>query len=165
MRQGTQSLERALTLLEAIVGDDGGTPASGVAAELGITPSTARRLVSAMKRRGFLVTIGHGRYAAGPRLTALAGAVAPHRDLLEAARPVLRRLAREEGWAAHLGTLDADMVTYLVKEGGDNLFTREGAQLEAYCTGIGKALLAAAPRTARGVSHRPICSHDRHDDL
>lgn len=43
------------------------------------------------------------------------------------------------------------MVTYLLKAGrlAGTVFTREGTQLEAYCTGIGKVLLAALPDTAR----------------
>ncbi len=43
------------------------------------------------------------------------------------------------------------MVTYLLKAGraAQTVFTREGTQLEAYCTGIGKVLLAALPVAAR----------------
>jgi DNA-binding IclR family transcriptional regulator len=43
------------------------------------------------------------------------------------------------------------MVTYLLKSGATkaNLFTREGTQLEAYCTAIGKVLLASLPDPAR----------------
>jgi DNA-binding IclR family transcriptional regulator len=43
------------------------------------------------------------------------------------------------------------MVTYLLKAGpaARTVFTREGTQLEAYCTGIGKVLLAALPVSAR----------------
>ena len=39
------------------------------------------------------------------------------------------------------------MVTYRIKtgQGAGNLFTRVGMQLEAYCSGIGKMLLAHLP--------------------
>ena len=62
---------------------------------------------------------------------------------LSAAQPPSRRI----GAIVHMGTLEDDMVTYLVKEGAgnDQLFTREDMQLEAYCTGIGKVLLAGLP--------------------
>jgi len=36
-------------------------------------------------------------------------------------------------------------VTYVVREGGTDLFTVEQMQLEAYCSAIGKILLAALP--------------------
>lgn len=92
--------------------------------------------------------VDRGRYAGGERLKILAARISPHARLIEIARPVLRRLARQLGATAHLGMFENDMVTYLVKEGGHNVFTREHGQLEAYCTGIGKALLAQLPEQA-----------------
>src|SRR3546814_13422191 len=43
------------------------------------------------------------------------------------------------------------MMTYLIKEGDaqDHTLSRQGMQLEAYCTGLGKALLAHMPETER----------------
>jgi DNA-binding IclR family transcriptional regulator len=43
------------------------------------------------------------------------------------------------------------MVTYRIKtgEGAGSLFTRVGMQLEAYCSGIGKVLLAHLPEAQR----------------
>lgn len=142
---GAQSLDRALSLLQAIVSDDGRTNVSVLAADLGLAPSSARRMVTALKRHDLIAPVAHGRYAGGNRLSALAAAVDPYRRLLEVSRLPLRRLAGAEGWAVHLGVFRNDMVTYLIKEGGSGLFTREGAELEAYCTGIGKVLLAQLP--------------------
>lgn len=142
---GDQALNRALDLLKAVITDDGRQPASRLAAALDLAPSTARRMMASLCRHGLVERIGHGHYAAGPGLAGLAAYTRPHRKLIEAARPLLRALAREEKLTAHLGLFQNDMVTYLVKEGGGNLFTQESAQLEAYCTGIGKALLARLP--------------------
>ncbi len=142
---GAQALDRALALLKAITGDDGNSPASHIAASIGLAPSTARRMIATLESHGLITRVVHGRYAGGPELKALAGAITPYRSLVAAARPFLHRLARQTGWAAHLGVYTDDMVTYLVKEGGSDLFTREGAELEAYCTGIGKALLSQLP--------------------
>lgn len=65
-------------------------------------------------------------------------------------RPLLDSLAKRTGLTAHLGMLEDDMVTYLVKARGDaNVLTQEGMQLEAYCSGIGKVLLAAMPERER----------------
>ncbi|RXR27686.1 IclR family transcriptional regulator [Sphingobium fluviale] len=146
MAQGTQSLDRALALFIALASDDGATPASEVAGTLGLAPSSARRMIAALERQGLLARIAHGRYAGGSQLTNLSARITRYRSLIETARPVLRKLAAAEGRTAHLGVYASnDMVTYLVKEGGKSLFTREGAELEAYCTGIGKALLAMMP--------------------
>jgi DNA-binding IclR family transcriptional regulator len=114
-----------------------------MAAQAGLPLSTAHRIIGVYLRSRMLVRAGNGRYAPGPRLAALAqhSRTAP---LIAVARPKLRRLARQMGATAHLGILEDGMVTYLVKEhgGGTEILTREKNQLEAYCSGIGKVLLA-----------------------
>lgn len=144
-QDGRQAIDRALALFEAIVLDSGGTPASEIAAALGIAASTARRYLASFAKRGLIMRIARGRYTGSDRLRMLAAKANPHARLIEIARPVLRRLARQFHCTAHLGLFENDMVTYLVKEGGHGVFTREHNQLEAYCTGIGKALLAQLP--------------------
>lgn len=140
-------MDRALALFAALVSDNGATPASEIARGLGLAASSARRMIAVLEGRGLLARIAHGRYAGGDQLASLAAHITHHRRLIEAARPLLRRLAGTEARAAHLGVYASnDMVTYLVKEGGESLFTREGAALEAYCTGIGKALLGSLPQ-------------------
>jgi DNA-binding IclR family transcriptional regulator len=64
--------------------------------------------------------------------------------LAEIARRPLRELARSTRAHAHLAILEGDMVTYLVKEPqrSDLVHSREKMQLEAYCTALGKMLLA-----------------------
>ncbi|MCW3836992.1 IclR family transcriptional regulator [Sphingomonas canadensis] len=153
---GARSIARALDLVEALTHDGGRQPASQVCAAMGLAPSTGRRLVALLADRGFVARIGRGRYAGGPVLTRLAAQVVPHRHLIEQARPRLARLAAAFGGTAHLGMLENDMVTYLVKTGGHAVFTRESEQLEAYCTGIGKALLT-------GLSEDRIAAYLRGD--
>lgn len=140
--QGVQSASRTLALLEAVTLDGGRTLAAAIIAELGLAPATGRRLLALLAERGLIMRVGHGRYAGGERLRGLAARVSPHARLIEAARPVLRRLAQAERATAYLGAFEGEMVTYLVKEGVQSGFTREQIQLEAYCTGIGKVLLA-----------------------
>jgi DNA-binding IclR family transcriptional regulator len=67
--------------------------------------------------------------------------------MTDIARSHLQRLAHRLRLTVHLGVIEEDMVTYLSKVhgGGPDLFTRSGTQLEAYCSAIGKVLLAALP--------------------
>ena len=59
-------------------------------------------------------------------------------------------LAKRTGLTVHLGVFEGDMVTYLVKAAGvTDVLTQEGMQLEAYCSGIGKVLLAFLPLDER----------------
>jgi DNA-binding IclR family transcriptional regulator len=141
---GTAAIDRTLALFENLV-LEGGTRSLGVIAEeLALPSSTAHRMAALLVRRGLIAPVGRGYYVAGLALSELAALSDPHKILETTARPLLRRLARQTGATAHLGVWDGDMVTYLVKESGcrDTLFTREGGQLEAYCSAIGKVLLA-----------------------
>lgn len=148
--QGAAAVEKGLELFLALAEAPEGTALSRVAAEAGLPLSTAHRIAGAYLRRGLLARAGHGCYAPGPRLAALArhSVTAP---LIAAARAPLRRLAHKQGATAHLGILEDGMVTYLVKEhgGGPEILTREMNQLEGYCSGIGKMLLAHLPQYER----------------
>lgn len=142
---GTFALERALSLLTALIEDGGRAPLVDHAAQQGIPVSTAQRLAAAFRRQGFLVPGERGRYHAGLRIAGWT--LDRESTITAAARPLLRRLARAAGETAHLAVLDGDMITYLVKEhgGGRALFTREGGQLEAYCSALGRVLLSHQP--------------------
>jgi IclR family transcriptional regulator, acetate operon repressor len=143
---GAAAIDKALSLLALVARDQGRTPLAELAAHASLAPSTARRMIAALMRRGLVARAGRGRFAAGFTLSRLAALADTRRLLAHATRGPLRALAVETGATAHLGVLENDMVTYLVKErapGAADLFTREGGQLEAYCSGVGKVLLAA----------------------
>ncbi|CDX33129.1 Putative transcriptional regulator (modular protein) [Mesorhizobium sp. SOD10] len=144
-------LDLALELLERIVLSEARYRLSDIASELNIPMSTAYRLVASLEKRGLVIGIGAGRYAGGFALAKWAMFVRPTDTLSAIARPHLRRLARTTKATAHLGIFEADMVTYLIKEGSTRtaIFTREAMQLEAYCSGVGKVLIAALPATDR----------------
>ena len=143
--KGALVLERALELFGGLTAAGTARDVLEVAQEIGLPGSTARRLVTVLERHGLLRRVAPGRYIAGERLVALAAARPAHAILAEAARPIARRLARRLDSSVHVGVFEQDMVTYVVCErspGADELFTREGMQLEAYCTAIGKVLLS-----------------------
>jgi IclR family acetate operon transcriptional repressor len=144
------TFDRAIDLLQAVLNDGGASGIGAIAADLNVPPSSAHRIVALLERRGLLVRAGRGRYRAGLALVATLPPGALDVALTATGRPVLRELAIETGYTAHLGVLRSDMVTYLVKEGAaaGHLFTREAMQLEAYCSGIGKILLAGLPEEA-----------------
>ena len=131
-----------MRLLRAVVDRD--APLAVHSRQLGLPASTTHRLAAALAAHGLLVRTGRGRFRAGLGLIDLAGRVAPGRLLAEVARAPLRVLARTLGTTVHLGILEGDMVTYLVKEPRTSrVLTREGEQLEAYCSAIGKVMLAS----------------------
>lgn len=132
-------------MLEAVIADGGNRSVAAIARDLGVPVATAHRQVVSLVDEGYLARHRSGCYFAGPRLLRLLGQLDEKQLIANAAAPVLHRLAADLGCVIQLGTLEGDMVTYRIKtgEGAGDLFTRVGMQLEAYCSGIGKVLLAA----------------------
>lgn len=145
--------QRNLAILEAVVCDGGQSTLTDYATRLGLPVATVHRHVSTLIAEGFLARSGHPGLVPGPRLLRMAPFLDDRQRLIRLAAPVLTRLARRTGCVAQLGTLDNDMVTYRLKRGETqaSIFTSEGIQLEAYCSGIGKVLLAHLPAADRAT--------------
>lgn len=146
-----ESSLRTLKLLEAVVRDGAQSSVAALARETQIPVASAHRHITALVGAGYLVPAGYGRHLPGPRLHELAGFLDTKLMMANAARPILDRLAKRMQCVVQLGIFENDMVTYLVKSGpsAGDLFTKVGMQLEAYCSGIGKVLLAHLPEDAR----------------
>jgi DNA-binding IclR family transcriptional regulator len=140
-------------MLEAILADREGRSVATIAQDTGLPGATAHRQVTTLVAERFLARLPGGRLGPGPRLLSLLQMVDEKQVIVAAAAPVLHRLASEVGSIVQLGTLENDMVTYRIKtgRGAKNLFTRTGLQLEAYCSGIGKVLLAHLPEPQRRI--------------
>lgn len=136
--------------MTAIVQDNGKHSLSVIADDMDIPLATAHRAVLTLQHAGYLIRSRRGYYHPGPVLTALAEQANKMSVATGIARPILAQLAAHEDCLAHLGVFEEDMVTYLLKEGADKdaLFTRKDMQLEAYCSGLGKVLLAALDDSA-----------------
>lgn len=142
--QHTTAVTKGVELFLALVEGQSAARLSDAASRAGIPLSTAHRLAAVYLRSGLLARVGHGRYAAGPRLAAITLQRDTRALFAAASRPKLRRLAKHLDSTVHLGILEDGMVTYLVKEhgGGEEILTREMNQLEGYGSAIGKTLLA-----------------------
>jgi len=129
---------------------------AAIARDLGVPVATAHRQVASLVADGYLARHGRGFHVAGPRLLRLLGQLDEKQVIANCAMPVLHRLAGQLHCVVQLGTLEGDMVTYRIKTvRGCNPFTRVGLQLEAYCSGIGKVLLASLPDGEREGDPRP----------
>ncbi|MGE3747608.1 MAG: IclR family transcriptional regulator [Sphingomonadaceae bacterium] len=113
--------------------------------------STVHRIAGQLIDRGYLVRLRRGRYQLGPLAFALGRNSSMRSLLADAGRLFLTKLAKQCRTHVHLGIFEDDMVTYLANAsfGCDDFAVREGMQLEAYCSGIGKILLAHLPEAAR----------------
>ncbi len=138
----SRTLDKALDLLLALGADRGQRPFAQVACDVGLPFSTARRFGAVLESRGLIIRQQAGRYLPGPALLEIGEAMPRRRVFADLVRPILSLLSRQAGMTAHLGILEDQMVTYVCKA-GEGVFTREGMQLEAYCSGVGKVLLAS----------------------
>lgn len=143
-------LDKALATL-ALIGREGTCSLAQVAGQLDLPLSTLHRLAQTLTARGYLIRLGRGRYCLGTAILSLAEGRRLEDLLVDVGRPLVDDLARQCRASSHLGVFDGEMVTYLVKRsfGRERLFTTEGMQLEAYCSGIGKVLLAHLPASSR----------------
>jgi DNA-binding IclR family transcriptional regulator len=108
--------------------------------------STVHRMVDQLVQIGWLERDVDG-YRVGMRLFEIGGLATRRRRLVESAAPHLHALSASTGLAAQLGILDGTDVLYLerIAPGHFVLPTREGGRQPAYCTALGKAMLAFDP--------------------
>jgi IclR family transcriptional regulator, pca regulon regulatory protein len=146
----SQSLERGLAILSAF---RSGRPLLGVSElgrEIGLGRSTTHRYVSTLAALGYLQQDSPTRkYRLGPRVLDLGFSAINSMELREVAAPHLRRLSDETGYTVNMAILDGTDVVYVERCRSSQAGQREidlnlhvGSRLPAYCTSLGKVLLA-----------------------
>lgn len=108
--------------------------------------ATLYRFVQTLTNQGMLAhDPERGTYAPGVRLVRLAHAAWAQSSLAPIARPYLDSLSRQVGETVHLAQLDNAQVLYVDKRNAAQpveMFSQAGRVGPAYCTGVGKAMLA-----------------------
>jgi IclR family acetate operon transcriptional repressor len=143
-----QSVIKAFRMLKLFVGPDEWLTSSELSRRAGLPEASGYRLIQTLEEVGAVVRGPRGRYRPGMLLLSLSRDVDIGNLLHEASQGMIVELARQLDVTLHIGLLDEGMVTYVSKVGTPtsfNTFTRLGAQMEAYCSGLGKVLLAALP--------------------
>ncbi|MEV4902477.1 IclR family transcriptional regulator C-terminal domain-containing protein [Citricoccus sp. NPDC055426] len=140
-----ESVDHALMLME-MVRDYGRVRLSVAARLLGVSVSTAHRLMGMLVYRGYAVQDGSRRYIPGPALGVAPAGVPWTAELRHRAAPHLEILAGRVRETANLMVRAGTEVRFLVSvEGGHALHvgSRQGVTLPAARASGGKALLAA----------------------
>ena len=156
----SQSLERGLAILSAF---RSGRPLLGVSElgrDIGLSRSTTHRYVATLAALGYLQQdSGTKKYRLGPRVLDLGFSAINSMELREVAAPHLRQLSDDTGYTVNMAILDELDIVYVERCRSGRAAQREidlnlhvGARLPAYCTSLGKVLLAFLPadeQTAR----------------
>jgi DNA-binding IclR family transcriptional regulator len=141
--QGSTVVGRLEAILASFDGRDRSLSLSEISHRVGLPKSTVHRLASQLCAVGWLER-NSGGYRVGLRLLELGSVALQRTGLREAAFRHLHSLAQRTGMVAHLGILDQAEVVYLDRVSATRvtLPTRVGGREPAYCTALGKVMLA-----------------------
>lgn len=146
-----QVLDRALAILEALSQYGPDLTLGQLSESLGLHKSTAHRLIMVLERHKLLEKHAEkGKYRLGLKLFELGTRAVSQLDLRERARPFLERAVLETGETVHLCVYDDGEVVYVDKvEPGRSvrLASSVGRRNPAYCTAVGKAIMAHLPES------------------
>jgi DNA-binding IclR family transcriptional regulator len=144
---GVQSIGRAFAILEEVARNRDGIGLAELSKRVGLHNSTTCHLVKTMVSLGYIRQLKDSkRYRIGRPLFALAASALDEMEMVSMATPVLDDLARETGECSHFGTRMSDAVVVMARTPGPGAFQltdRVGVVRPAYCTALGKVILAA----------------------
>ena len=146
-----QVLDRALAALEILANRDGECSLVDLCAEMKLHKSTVHRIAMVLEQHRLVdKNPDNGRYRLGLRLFEFGSKAIAAVDLRGRARPYLDRLQRQFGETVFFCILDDGQVFYVEKvESQQSVRTActVGSRAPAYCTAVGKAMLAELPDT------------------
>jgi IclR family transcriptional regulator, KDG regulon repressor len=144
---GVQSIGRAFSILEEVARNREGIGLADLSKRVGLHNSTTFHLVKTMVSLGYIRQLKDSkRYRIGRPLFALASSALDEMEMVSMATPVLENLARATGEASHFAARMDDAVVIIARTPGPGAFQltdRAGVVRPAYCTALGKVILAA----------------------
>lgn len=148
-RYFVNSLGRGLRYLERLAESETPMNLSRIAEALGHNRATAFRFLHTLERLEFIERDPVAKtYRLSPKVLKLGYGVFRGLGLWQAAHPYLVKASRKHGETFNLAILDGDQILYIdrVKTGNILSINLEiGSKLPAYCTSMGRVLLAGMP--------------------
>jgi DNA-binding IclR family transcriptional regulator len=147
--EGLKSLRKAIRVLECFSLQAPRLPLTDIARKVGLPLSTTHRILTTLRTVGIVEQEGDRElYQLGLKLLELGSMVLANMEVHREALPCIEELVRETGETVHLGVFDGSQVVSIEKMDSphglaSNVTIGKGAP--AYCTGVGKALLAYQP--------------------
>ncbi len=144
-----QSAERIFQVMEMLA-DNGEMGLMEISAALGLHKSTVHRLLMSLIYMGYAkqdeVT---QKYMLSYKVVNMAGKILDRMDILQIAKPYMERLSDLSGEAVHLVQRDGNNILYIykieAKVGTIRMVSHVGMIHPMYCSGVGKAIMAALP--------------------
>lgn len=145
-RYNIQAVDRAVKALELLSQGDA-LKLDALSGQLGISTSSTYRLLATLQSHRYVEKDDNqGGYRLGLACLELARSFSAANDIRSTAMSELNRLRDGTRETVHLGVLEGMEVVYLEKRHGLHpiglMSSRVGGRSPAYCTGLGKVLLA-----------------------
>jgi len=145
LKEGIQSVKRALYILERLSNIKEGIGASELAREMGVNRSTVFRLMETLMDEGFVRQDEKTkRYHLTMKVFSLGNELLEHMNIVTQSRDILERLQQITGHTIHLAIRDMNEVVYIdkiISNSPIQMYSKIGRRAPLYCTGLGKAIL------------------------
>jgi DNA-binding IclR family transcriptional regulator len=141
------SLEKGLQVIE-LLAEKEPLSVSQVGAALEINRSASHRFLATLRELGYVEKDEEGKYRLTFRMLEQGMKSLDRFEIRRTARPFLQRLSVLTHETVNLGFWDGQSIIHLDKIDSQNILrmdSRIGSRAEAYCTALGKAILAWLP--------------------
>ncbi|MCJ7834202.1 IclR family transcriptional regulator [Cuneatibacter sp. NSJ-177] len=145
MEDQVRVIDRVFDILEQLAQADSPMTLAELCKATEMSKSTVHRLLSSMCARQYVEKRSDNTYAIGYKLVETVSTHINGLELLTESKPFLSQISHELELTTHLGILDHHDVIYIEKMDlypNTRLYTQVGYRSPAYCSSIGKCLLA-----------------------
>ena len=142
------SLARGLLVIQSFTPQTPHMTISQLSVKTGLSRAAVRRCLYTLTKLGFAGAEDGSRYALRPRMLTLSNTYASSSSLSTSAQPILERMSAAHRESFSVATLDGDDIVYIARTQVTRLMAVDlhiGSRLPAYCTSMGRVLLAYLP--------------------
>jgi IclR family transcriptional regulator, pca regulon regulatory protein len=143
------SLARGLIVIQAFTQQNPQMTISQLSIKTGLSRAAVRRCLYTLTKLGFAGAEDGQRYALRPRMLSLSHTYTTSSTLAQAAQPILERMSSLYRESFSVATLDGDEIVYIARTTVPSrvmaVDLHIGSRLPAYCTSMGRVLLAYLP--------------------
>lgn len=145
MQDGVRVVDRVFDIIELLSQAQSPLSLSEIVSQSGISKTTVFRLLQTLSKRHYVEKDRNNCYSIGLKLIECVSYHINGLELQTESKPVLAELRRDLNLTVHLGILDRHEVIYIEKMDlypTTRLYTQVGYRSPAYCSSMGKCLLA-----------------------
>jgi len=142
------SLARGLLVIQSFTPQTPHMTISQLSVKTGLSRAAVRRCLYTLTKLGFAGVEDGSRYALRPRMLTLSNTYSASNSLSTAAQPILERMSTALHESFSVATLDGDDIVYIARSTVSRVMSDDlhiGSRLPAYCTSMGRVLLAFLP--------------------